>query len=351
MRRPAAASYCRVDRWRTGGGRRVETDAELDRQLEAAQAVLLAEHAPDTRVRRVRWSQGETQVLELGTGPPLLFVHGALSGAAGWIPILPQLARSRRVLAVDLPGHGLSDRFDYQGVDLLQLAATFLRDILDALELRTVDVVANSMGGLFSVVFAIEHPKRVSRLILVGAPLGVDRAIPIQLRVLGIPLIGRPLARFMTAHMTRDGNRKFWGQVLVTHPENLGDALLDEDMASARRNSVSHLSLLFRLGNLRGMSRDLILGERWQALKVPTVMLWGERDAFFGGPEKGEAIARKNSHLSVIRLPDAGHIAWIDNPERVVAEIDHFLGNTVDDRLEERSEAGKEAPSSPAPDR
>lgn len=305
----------------------METGVERDRQLEAAQAVLLAELAPETRVRRVRWSQGETQVLELGTGAPLLLVHGGLSGASGWVPILPKLARTRRVFAVDLPGHGLSDPFDYKGVDLLELATTFLRDILDALELRTVDIVANSMGGLFSVVFSLETPERASRLVLVGAPLGVDRAIPFQLRVPGLPLIGRPLLRWMTSNLTRDGNRKFWGQVLVTHPENVGDAILDEDVASARRNSVSHLSLLFRLGNFRGVSRDLILGDRWQALKVPTLMLWGERDAFFGGPEKGEAIARMNANVSVIRIPDAGHIAWIDNPELVVREIDRFLGH------------------------
>ena len=152
-------------------------------------------------------------------------------------------------------------------------------------------------------------------------------SIPIQLRLLGIA--PRPLARFMTAHLTRDGNRKFWGQILVTHPEKVGDALLDEDVASARRNSVSHLSLFPCLGTFRGMRRELILGDRWQALKVPSLMLWGERDAFFGGPEKGEAIARKNLNLSVIRIPDAGHIAWIDDPERVVNEIDRFLGNAV----------------------
>jgi pimeloyl-ACP methyl ester carboxylesterase len=312
------------------------TEAEKDRQLEVARGALLAEHAPGTRVRRVHWSQGETQVLELGTGAPLVLVHGALSGAAGWIPILPELARNRRVLAVDLPGHGLADPFDYTGVDLLELAQMFLRDILDALEVPKVDLVGNSMGGLFSTVFAIETPERVSRLVLVGAPVGVDRAVPFPFRILGLPLIGQPLARSMTAKLTRDSNRKFWGQVLVTHPAHLDDTLLDEDVASARRNAVSHLSLLPRLGDFRGVSRDLSLGERWQALKVPTMMLWGERDAFFGGPEKGEAIARKNSSLSVIRIPGAGHIAWMDDPERVVNEIDRFLGNADLRRPNER---------------
>lgn len=308
----------------------MNTDAEQDRQLEAAQATLRAELAPDTRVRRVRWSQGETQVLELGTGSPLLLVHSATSGASGWMPILPALARNHRVLAVDLPGHGLADPFDYTGVDLLELGPRFLRDILDSLELQTVDLVANSTGGLFSALLAIDNPARTSRLVLVGAPLGVDRALPLQLRVLGLPLVGRPLARFFTSKLTRDSNRKFWGQVLVTHPAHLGDALLDEDVASARRNSASHLSLAPSLGDFRGASRHLMLGERWQALKVPTLMLWGDQDAFFGGPEKGEAIARKNSNLSVIRITGAGHIVWIDEPERVVNEIDSFLGNVAD---------------------
>jgi pimeloyl-ACP methyl ester carboxylesterase len=308
----------------------LNTNAEQDRELGAAQSTLRAEFAPDTRVRRVRWSQGETQVLELGTGSPLLLVHGALSGASGWMPILPTLARNHRVLAVDLPGHGLADPFDYTGVDLLELGPTFLRDILDSLELQTVDLVANSTGGLFSALLAIDNPARTSRLVLVGAPLGVDRAVPLQFRVLGLPLVGRPLARFFTSKLTRDSNRKFWGQVLVTHPEYLGDALLDEDVASARRNSASHLSLATSLGDFRGASSHLMLGERWQALKVPTLMLWGDQDAFFGGPEKGEAIARENSNLSVIRITGAGHIVWIDEPERVVNEIDSFLGNVAD---------------------
>src|ERR671924_2382154 len=120
-------------------------DNELDRELEQAQAALLARYAPDTRVRRVRWSQGETQLLELGAGPPLLLVHGGGDGAFEWVPVLPALARNRRVLAVDRPGHGLADPFDYRGVDLLEHARTFLGDVLDALELPSVDVVANSL--------------------------------------------------------------------------------------------------------------------------------------------------------------------------------------------------------------
>jgi pimeloyl-ACP methyl ester carboxylesterase len=305
--------------------RRPDTDTGMDRQVEEAQEALLARYAPDTRARRVRWSQGETQVLELGSGSPLLLVHGGLGDSFAWVPILPALARNHRVLAVDLPGHGLADPFDYRGVDLLEHARTFLRDILDALELGVVDVVANSIGGLLSVAFAIETPDRVSRLVLVGAPAGVKRPnVPRQLRVLGLPLIGQPLGRLLMSKPTRDGNRKLWGQVLVAHPKHLENALLDADVASQRRNASSHLSLIRCVADIGGLRRHLILGERWQALKVPTLFLWGERDAFLR-PKEGETIAAHNPNLRVIRVPDAGHLPWIDDPERVVDEIEHFL--------------------------
>ena len=123
-------------------------ETELDRELDKAQAALLARYAPETQIRRIRWSQGETQVVELGTGAPLLYVHGGLSTAFEIAPILRALAENHRVLAVDRPGHGLADPFDYRGIDLLDHGRTFLRDILDALELPTVDVLANSMGAL-----------------------------------------------------------------------------------------------------------------------------------------------------------------------------------------------------------
>ena len=140
-------------------------DTGSDKDLEKAQAALLAHYAPDVRVRRVRWSQGETQLLELGDGPPLLLVHGGGDGAFEWVPILPALARNRRVLAVDRPGHGLAEPFDYRGVDMLEHARTFLRDVLDALKLPTADVAANSIGGPVSwkKTFVSTMPCRMSR--------------------------------------------------------------------------------------------------------------------------------------------------------------------------------------------
>jgi pimeloyl-ACP methyl ester carboxylesterase len=299
----------------------------LDRELETAQATRLARFAPDTRVRRVRWSEGETQVYELGTGSPLVYVHGGLGGAYEMVPILTALAKTYRVLAVDRPGHGLADPYDYHGVDLLEHARTFLGDILDALQLPTAYVVANSMGALWSVAFAIDAPGRVSRLALVGAPFGIMRRPPLPMLPFGLPLIGHRLGRHVFSNATRDASRKFFGQLLVEHPERVDDRLLDVDVAHTRRNVESLLSLIACIADWRrlGYRRELILGERWRELTMPTLLVWPEHDAF-GSPEEGEALVATNRNLRLVRLPGAGHLPWIDDPDTVVVEIERFLG-------------------------
>jgi pimeloyl-ACP methyl ester carboxylesterase len=307
-----------------------------DRELEQAQAALLARFAPETRIRRIPWSGGETQVFELGTGSPLLYVHGGLSGAFEVAPILSALAENHRVLAVDRPGHGLADPFDYRGVDLLDHGRTFLRGIVDALELPTVDVVANSLGAFLSVAFALDAPSRVARLALVGAPFGVARRPPLAMLPVGFPLVGRRLARYLFSNATRDKSRKFWGQVIVKHPERVDDLILDVDVANGRRNVESWLALLTCIADWRrlGYRRELILGERWRALTMPTLLLWPEHDAF-APPEEGAALVAMNPNLRLVRVPGAGHNAWFDDPETVVAEIEHFLATERRSGLQE----------------
>ena len=302
----------------------MDTNPDLDRQMETARAALLARYAPETKIRRLRWSQGETQLMELGAGPPLLLVHGGLDSADEWVPILSALARKHRVLAIDRPGHGRADYFDYRGVDLTEHARTFLREVLDALDLPSVAMVGNSMGGFWSVVHALAAPERVSRLVLVGKPVGCSRKVPLPLFFLGLPLLGTSIGRWMMSNPTREANRKFWGLIQVSRPEALDDTLLDADIAHMRRNLEGMLALVRRIAGFPGIRRNLVLGDRWRALKVPTLFLWGERDAF-GPPDEGEAIAAQNPYLEMVRIPGAGHLPWLDDGDRVVDEIERFL--------------------------
>ena len=102
--------------------------------------------------------------------------------------------------------------------------------------------------------------------------------------------------------------------------------MLDVDVAHTRRNVESMLSLIACIADWRTLDTDakLILGERWRGLTTPTLLLWPEHDAF-GSPEEGEALVATNPNLRLVRVPGAGHNAWIDDPETVVAEIERFL--------------------------
>lgn len=311
--------------------------SELDRRIEAAHGTVLDKVAPGTSSRRLRWSQGETRVLELGDGQPLVLVHGAFDNAALWAPILAPLATRRRVVAVDLPGHGLADPFDYEAVDLATLSTTFLGEVLDGLGFDRVDLVGCSLGGFVTTVFALGAPERVERLVLVGAPLGVTSDIPTPLRVLGLvvklPLIGWPLGRLALSRPSREKMRKLMGQLAVAHPERLDDEMLDADVLCGVRNRDAHLGVLRSLGTFRGarLRRQLCLGERWQELAVPTVFLRPERDVFVSAPvERAWAeIVERNAGIRMVPVADAGHLAWLDAPEEVVHGIEGALARAV----------------------
>lgn len=300
---------------------------DLDRQLQEAQGALLARYAPAARVRRVRWSGGETQVLELGAGPPLLLVHGGGDSAHVWAPILASLARTHRVLAVDRPGHGLASSFDYHGIDLLVHARTFLGEVLDALEADTTAIVASSMGALWSFGFALAAPHRVSRFVIVGAPPGLIRSAPLPIRLVSLPGLGWAIGRWSMAGATREDSRKFWGDLLVAHPERLDDLLLDVDAAHTRRNHRDIVGLLANALNARGVRPHLVLEEQWRTLSVPTVFVSGDNDPFMSTKRTAAwtALAEQNPNIRLAWVPDAGHLAWVDEPQLTASVIHEFL--------------------------
>jgi pimeloyl-ACP methyl ester carboxylesterase len=298
----------------------VASPDSLERAVELAQATYLNRCAPGYRTRRVRWSGGTTQVIELGEGPPLLLLHGGLGEAVQWGGILPALARRHRVMAIDRPGHGLADPFDYRGVELIPHARRFLGELLDAEGLRSAPLVGASMGGFWSIVFALAHPERVSRLVLVGAPAGITRALPLQMRLGTLPGL-KTLVRRMMQQPTRDSTRAFWKQLLVAHPERMEDDLLDVLTASQRRNAPSWFTLIDQAFDFRGMKPELVLGERWKDVSVPTTFVWGEKDAW-ASPREGDAVAAMNARVRMVRIPDAGHAPWVDAPEAVVNAIE-----------------------------
>src|ERR1700694_2148687 len=121
--------------------------------------------------RRVRTGPFDSNVHDVGTGAPVLLMHGSgpgVSAWANWRPVLPLLAQQRRVIAPDMVGFGYTDRpagVHYGMATWVQQAL----DLMDALDLERADVVGNSFGGALALALAIRAPQRVRRLVLMGS--------------------------------------------------------------------------------------------------------------------------------------------------------------------------------------
>ncbi len=127
---------------------------------------------------RIRTGGFETNVHDVGSGAPVLLIHGSgpgVSAWANWRLVIPTLAKDRRVIAPDMAGFGYTDRpagIQY-GMDTWVQQAL---DLLDTLGLDQVDLVGNSFGGAMAMALAIRAPQRVRRLVLMGS-VGVPFAI------------------------------------------------------------------------------------------------------------------------------------------------------------------------------
>ena len=305
-------------------------DSPAYARYRQAQSRVLERHGSPAVSRFVflESQQVRAHVLEAGEGPPMLLLHGGGATAALWGPLLGSLHRSFRIYAPDRPGCGLTGPFDYRGVDFRQHAVDFPRSILDALELPQATLVGNSMGGFFSIAFAMAHPGRVDRLVLVGAPTGLDRRVPAALGLLATPALNRLLYATVlrpSQKSTRDGLQRLG----VTHverltPEDLECALLGWQLPGA---VSSWLRMLERAFTPRAALRpDLYLRDELAGLRVPTLFVWGERDAS-APPSSGQGAAESMPNARVEVVQDAGHYAWLDAPDRCRELIATFAGS------------------------
>ena len=115
-----------------------------------------------------------THYLEAGSGPPVVLLHGAgpgVSAWSNWAPVIPELARSHRVIAPDIPGFGASG-FDFDVEYGIKYWVAHLCDFLAAVGVEHAALVGNSFGGALALATSVSHPDRVDRLVLMGTPAG-----------------------------------------------------------------------------------------------------------------------------------------------------------------------------------
>lgn len=253
-----------------------------------------------------------TQVLEVGAGPPVVLVHGGGGLAAGFAPLIARM-QGCRVLAPDRPGCGASSAMDYRGVHLRAHAVRWMEGVLDALEIESAVLVANSMGARWATWFALAHPRRVRGIAALGVPAFLlETSAPVPMRLLGTWL-GQVM---MALEPPSDAQaRRLWRR--MGHPEGPATEALVALMVALQERpgyALAWRTLLGRCLRLPGAAAGMALDEGELArLTMPMAFGVGTHDPF-GGVDvvKRAAAATPDATVEVAGI---GHLPWLDDPD------------------------------------
>jgi len=251
---------------------------------------------------------------EAGHGRPLLLLHGLNDSHRTWRDVWPRLP-NRRVLMLDLPGHGLSGRPDAPYT--LDWNATQVARWIERLDLRDLDVVGHSYGGGVAQWLLLNSRPRIRRLGLLSAG-GLGREVYPWLRLASVPFViesfGQPwmatIARFAMARATT------------------ADARAEIDLLS---------SYLRKPGSARAFSRTVRDVIRWRGQRrhildriaeveelPPMRLFWGARDAILP-VSQGVATAALLEHCMLVRFARCGHFVQWEDPEGLARALEDFL--------------------------
>jgi pimeloyl-ACP methyl ester carboxylesterase len=254
---------------------------------------------------------------ELGEGPPVLLVHGWPTSSHLWRNVMPPMAGGNRVIAVDLPGFGASDK----PVDATYDFAFFERAVeglLEALGVDEVGIAGHDLGGPVAVHWAIRNPDRVTGLALLNTLLFPPFAPEVLEFVTGLMTPGR-----REELTSRDGLGELM-HLAFADASSVSDDLLDAITApfpdDASRLALARAGVGLDLDGLAEIDR------RFSELRMPLRVIYGEQDGVL--PDVADTMARvKREHpdTEVTALPDCGHFLQEEAPERVGELLAEFF--------------------------
>ena len=232
-------------------------------------------------------------------------IGGCVYGAGGLTddsPFLAALARRWHVFAPLLPGYGGSEGAE----DLRDMLAVTLHsfDVIDALGLNRPILVGHSMGGMIAAEMAAVAPREVERLGLIAAAgLWLDEH--------PVPDLFSKLPHELPALLFHDPE---FGERVMTAGADFDDPKFLE--AFIIRNTRQ----LAMAGKLLFPIPDRGLAERLYRIRARTVLVWGESDRVIP-PAHGEAFRQAIIGAELVRIPAAGHMAIVEQPDAVVAAL------------------------------
>jgi len=302
-------------------------DSRIDRYRDA-ERVLWSQYGlrPSEYFVEVGSPRVRIRILEVGFGPPLLFAHGTAGSGPAFASLIQELSGFRCII-FDRPGFALSEPVRYSVGSFGTTVADLQRDLLDALGIQAADVVGHSIGGLFALRLALNHPERVRRIVLLGAGPIVDAAgVPPIIRLIASPLgalfvrlIGRPGATRAMLRANGHGPNLKNGRIPTSWVDWRTSVSRDTD-------SMRHERTMVRAIVARGRYRPgLTMSEQeLAAIPHPTLMLYGTSDPV-GSPSVWTRVMGAMSKGRLSLVDGAGHMAWLDEPGRVAREMLQFL--------------------------
>jgi pimeloyl-ACP methyl ester carboxylesterase len=258
--------------------------------------------------------------LDVGAGPPVILIHGFGGSMWQWEQQQHTLSQHFRVLTLDLPGAGLSDKpeIDYRPDQMLDFFVGFM----DAVNIPQATLVGNSMGAGLAIGMALAHPTRVAKLVLIdGLPQHV-------MEKLTSPSVRRAIETSAPSWLVSFGNMLFGGLMTESVLREIvhDQALLTPAVIERSNRNRQRPGLIKPLMTVR---ENLPLWESGFAARVgeithPTLVIWGEEDRVFPiavGDELHQTI--KGSRF--IRIPKAGHIPQWERPDLVNQALITFI--------------------------
>ena len=247
--------------------------------------------------------------------PVILLVPGLHSPLHVWDGWMAALRDEYRVIAVDLPGQGLSDSWPRNDYSIPALDS-FIGEVTGALGVSRFTFAGHSMSGGMAWRYALAHPERIEALILVSAGGFVaEGAGPIlPFRILASPIVGPVVRQFMALPMVRRLLRQAYGD-----PDKVSDELVTRYFETI--NGEGHrASLGARLNYLMSYQPVGLV----DGVRAPTLIVWGDKDRM--RPVLYASMFReriKDSALSVHR--GVGHFPMEEAPEATVADVREFM--------------------------
>jgi len=264
-------------------------------------------HAPSLRFADVRLKTGvRLHYAEQGdpAGQPVILLHGYTDSWFSFSRVLPLLGAKYRVYALDLRGHGDSDRpaSGYQFHDFAADVVAFM----DAKGLKRATIVGHSMGSFIAQQIALAAPERVERLVLVGSATTVRNNVVLELQQ-AVETLGDPVpAKFA---------REFQASTIYQPlPDDFMDRVVAESLKlPARVWRATMTGMLAADGKTK-------LGN----IKTPTLILWGDQETVFPRAEQ-DLLAAQLPQAILQVYPKTGHALHWERPEQFVHDLEEFI--------------------------